>query len=70
MKRLCLALAVVTILIGVATVSKTAPRTTGVAKHVQILSGDRNPWTNLQFNDKRENFHFVIVTDRTGGRLP
>ena len=70
MKRLCLALAVVTILIGVATVSKTAPRTTGVAKHVQIRSGDRNPWTNLQFNDKRENFQFVIVTDRTGGRRP
>ena len=50
MKRLCLALAVVTILIGVATVSKTAPRTTGVAKHVQIRSGDRNPWTNLQLS--------------------
>ncbi|HAB10722.1 MAG TPA: hypothetical protein DCE47_03405 [Planctomycetaceae bacterium] len=69
-KRLCLALAVVAILIGVATVSKTAPRTTKLAKHVQIRSGARNPWTNLEFNDRRENFQFVIVTDRTGGRRP
>tara|TARA_Y100000758_G_scaffold229379_2_gene166444 strand:+ start:1708 stop:2631 length:924 start_codon:yes stop_codon:yes gene_type:complete len=69
-KRLCLALAVVAILIGVATVSNTAPRTTKLAKHVQIRSGARNPWTNLEFNDRRENFQFVIVTDRTGGRRP
>jgi hypothetical protein len=26
-----------------------------------------NPWTNLEWNNKSENFQFVIVTDRTGG---
>jgi len=26
-----------------------------------------NPWTNLDWNNKSENFQFVVVTDRTGG---
>ena len=28
------------------------------------------PWTGLQANDAEENFHFVIVADRTGGERP
>lgn len=30
-------------------------------------SPDKNPWTNLDFNDNPENFQFAVVTDRTGG---
>lgn len=26
-----------------------------------------NPWTNLNFNNKNEDFHFIILADRTGG---
>lgn len=29
-----------------------------------------NPWTNLNWNNKSENFQFVVVTDRTGGNRP
>lgn len=29
-----------------------------------------NPWTNLNWNNKSENFQFVVVTDRTGGMRP
>ena len=25
------------------------------------------PWTSLEVNDAPEDFHFVVVTDRTGG---
>lgn len=70
MKRLGLATAAIAILIGVTAVSFTAPKTTVLAKHVAIQQGARNPWTNLRFNDRRENFQFAIVTDRTGGRRP
>ena len=38
---------------------------------VQIVQmEDVNPWTNLDWNNKTENFQFVIVTDRTGGERP
>ncbi len=29
-----------------------------------------NPWTNLNWNNQKENFQFVVVTDRTGGARP
>ena len=29
-----------------------------------------NPWTHLNFNNRPENFQFVIVSDRTGGARP
>ncbi|MEC9009592.1 MAG: metallophosphoesterase [Planctomycetota bacterium] len=70
MKRFCLALSVGLILVAAATVSSTAPPADTTPRHVSIESGPRNPWTNLQFNDRRDNFQFVIVTDRTGGRRP
>lgn len=31
---------------------------------------DATPWTGLAANDDAENFHFVIVGDRTGGARP
>ena len=38
--------------------------------NVQIVVEDKNPWTNLRFNDSPESFHFAIVTDRTGAHRP
>ncbi len=29
-----------------------------------------NPWSNLNFNNNPQNFHFAIVADRTGGMRP
>lgn len=37
---------------------------------LQIDIEGRNPWTNLQLNNDRNNFQFAIVTDRTGGHRP
>mgnify|MGYP002853149501 CR=1 FL=1 len=70
MQRLSMAVAAMTIIAIVAAVSHTAPTTQKTPRHVAITEGDRNPWTHLGFNDRRENFQFVIVTDRTGGRRP
>lgn len=36
---------------------------------IQVEEGP-NPWTNLNWNNKSENFQFVVVTDRTGGNRP
>ena len=33
-------------------------------------SDARTPWTSLAANDAAEDFHFVIVSDRTGGARP
>jgi len=37
---------------------------------LKISIDDRNPWTNLDLNNKPTDFQFAIVTDRTGGRRP
>jgi Icc-related predicted phosphoesterase len=34
------------------------------------IAPDKNPWTNLSFNNDPKNFQFAIVTDRTGGVRP
>jgi serine/threonine-protein phosphatase CPPED1 len=34
---------------------------------LQIDVAERNPWTHLRLNDAEETFHFVVVSDRTGG---
>ena len=34
------------------------------------VAGDAQPWTSLAVNDAAEDFHFVIVGDRTGGARP
>lgn len=36
----------------------------------QEVSEQKNPWTNLSFNDSREMIRFLIVSDRTGGMRP
>ncbi|MBQ15525.1 MAG: hypothetical protein CMJ65_00225 [Planctomycetaceae bacterium] len=70
MKHLCLAISASLILAVVTAVSQTAPKPATTPSHVEITPGLNNPWTHLKFNDKNENFQFVIVTDRTGGRRP
>lgn len=32
-----------------------------------VVDKDRNPWTNLRWNNDPETFHFAVVSDRTGG---
>src|SRR5437016_2186150 len=34
---------------------------------LQIEVAERNPWTHLRLNDAEATFHFVVVSDRTGG---
>jgi hypothetical protein len=34
---------------------------------LQIDVDRRNPWTHLRLNDAEDTFHFVVVSDRTGG---
>jgi hypothetical protein len=34
---------------------------------MQIDVEERNPWTHLRLNNAPESFHFVVVSDRTGG---
>ena len=40
------------------------------AKTSRSRSEDRNPWTNLQWNNAEGTFHFAVVSDRTGGHRP
>ena len=43
---------------------------TGFRSDLQIDIENRNPWTNLRLNNAPETFHFVVVSDRTGGHRP
>jgi hypothetical protein len=36
----------------------------------QQVNSKVKPWTRLDFNDRAENFQFVVVSDRTGGVRP
>jgi hypothetical protein len=38
-----------------------------VKSDLQIDVENRNPWTHLRMNNASESFHFVVVSDRTGG---
>ncbi len=65
MKRIVLATVVVGLLLGALAFSgatKTPPKA-----DLQIDVENRNPWTNLRLNDAPETFHFIVVSDRTGG---
>src|SRR5262245_65185228 len=37
------------------------------AKEFDAKQEARNPWTSTRLNNDRDEFQFVIVTDRTGG---
>lgn len=43
---------------------------TELSKDVRLQVNEKNPWSNLNFNNQRRDFQFAIVTDRTGGHRP
>src|SRR5580692_1064901 len=64
MKRLLFASLTVMLLAGAIAVSGTQK----VGKtDLQVEVEARNPWTNLRLNNDADTFHFVVVSDRTGG---
>ena len=66
MKRILLLTATVGLLAGALAFSSATKPTPGEGE-VKIAVEDRNPWTNLQWNNAPDTFHFAIVSDRTGG---
>lgn len=64
MKRLVLGLAVCGVLAAAVLSGNQKPTLPGP---LQIQVEERNPWTNLRLNQGPEMFHFVVVSDRTGG---
>ncbi|MBY0525285.1 MAG: metallophosphoesterase [Gemmataceae bacterium] len=64
MKRLLLAGLTVCLVIAAAAFSANQVPTNG---ELQIVTEERNPWTNLRLNNDPADFKFAIVSDRTGG---
>ncbi len=46
------------------------PATEELRQQLKIETQSVNPWTDLDLNNRPENFQFAIVTDRTGGHRP
>lgn len=68
MKRFLFVLLAGTILLGAVALSQPgSKRDTSSSSDLQITVEDRNPWTNLRFNDGPDEFQFAVVSDRTGG---
>lgn len=65
MKRILMASLVVGLLIGAFALS--GGQKPLVKSELQIDVEGRNPWTHLRVNDAAEAFHFVVISDRTGG---
>ena len=65
MKRILISSLVVGVL--VATFAISGGQKTAVKGELQIDVENRNPWTNLRLNNGPETFHFIVVSDRTGG---
>ncbi len=64
MKRLLFgALAVSLFVAAVALSSNSKP----AFNELQVQVEERNPWTNLRLNNSDGSFHFLVVSDRTGG---
>ena len=57
------------ILLSFATLALLATSALGAQIDAET-SEARTPWTSLAANDAAEDFHFVIVSDRTGGARP
>src|SRR5580704_12454446 len=64
MKRILLASLVVGLLVGAIALSGGQKTT---KSDLQVDLENRNPWTHLRVNNAPEQFHFVVVSDRTGG---
>jgi hypothetical protein len=71
MKQISLAALAAMVLAGAAiySLSGAAQQPPAVAE-LTVEVQDRNPWTTLELNNRREDFQFAIVTDLTGGQRP
>lgn len=71
MKQFILGIATAAALAGVVALSRSEMtgqnRPAAGPNAIQIESGDKNPWTSLKLNDDPDQFHFAVVSDRTGG---
>ena len=67
MKRMLFASLTVLLLLGAIALSGT--QKSGKTE-LQVEIEARNPWTSLKLNNDPDTFHFVVVSDRTGGHRP
>jgi predicted phosphodiesterase len=65
MKRVSLMIAAAGLMVSALALSGGVPKATNGDMQVEIEQ--RNPWTHLRINNGPETFHFVVVSDRTGG---
>jgi serine/threonine-protein phosphatase CPPED1 len=65
MKRILISTLVVALLVGAFALSGSQKG--AVKNDLQIDIESRNPWTHLRLNNAPETFHFVVMSDRTGG---
>jgi hypothetical protein len=70
MKHLTTAIMVLAVLTAAVVYSVTGAPSSESAAKVKVQSEAKNPWTNLDLDNKASNFRFAIVTDRTGGMRP
>lgn len=68
MKRILISSLVVGLLVAAFAIS--GGQKTALKADLQIDVENRNPWTHLRLNNAPETFHFVVVSDRTGGHRP
>jgi hypothetical protein len=67
MKRLLAASITVGVLLLIIQFSGRATPPSDPSGPLRVKVESRNPWTHLRFNTSARQFHFAIVSDRTGG---
>jgi len=69
MKRLALSLGVLAVLAVAVIMARPGSPTSAKSPggDLAITVEAKNPWTNLKLNNDPEQFHFAVVSDRTGG---
>jgi serine/threonine-protein phosphatase CPPED1 len=68
MKRLLLLIAAIGLATAAVTLSRSQnPPSAEPTGDFRVAVEDRNPWTHLRPNNDPAEFHFAIVSDRTGG---
>jgi UDP-2,3-diacylglucosamine pyrophosphatase LpxH len=71
MKQFVLGIATAAALAGVVVLSRSEitgrSRSAAEPNAIQIESAEKNPWTSLKLNNDPDQFHFAVVSDRTGG---